>query len=150
MLPTHVRRPGRLNFDTPFEGLNDEFNRVIRSYFGAPADTGNGAVTGAYPVDIHEDNERIYVDAEVPGFTREEITVTLEDGLLSIVAQRKPAEAPKGQPHLNERRYTRVARAFTLPNTVDESRVEAKLADGVLHLTLHKREEVKARKIEVK
>jgi HSP20 family protein len=52
--------------------------------------------------------------------------------------------------HLRERRYSRVARRFTLPDSVDDQKVDAKLSDGVLHLTLHKKAEVSPRKIEVK
>jgi len=73
----------------------------------------------------------------------------LENGVLTIAAERGPAEA-KGEQHLSERRYTRVSRSFMLPKTIDENKVDAKLADGVLSLTLHKRDEVKPRQIEVK
>jgi len=107
-------------------------------------------VYGAYPVDIHEDDNHIYVEAEMPGFKRDEIEVTLEKGLLTISADRKESKQEGRTTHLAQRRYTRISRRFSLPNTVDEAKVDAALADGVLKLTLTKREEVRPRKIEVK
>ncbi len=144
MLPT--RRTASTFWRDPFESLHRDFDRMLSRHLNA--DGGEEALVGAYPVDIREDENNLYVDAEVPGFKRDEINVTLENGILSIQAERQPEQA-EGSRHLNERRYTRVARSFTLPNTVDESNVDAKLADGVLKLTLQKKEEVKPRRIEV-
>jgi HSP20 family protein len=145
MLPTQVRRSGRYNPE-----VDDFFNGMLRRWWGEGGDGGAAGTTGVYPVDVREDQDHIYVDAELPGFKREEIEVTLENGMLHIAAERRPQPNQKGEPHLQERRFTRVARSFTLPNTLDEGKVDAKLEDGVLHLTLHKREEVKPRRIEVK
>ncbi len=144
MLPTQVRRAGRT--DTPIDFLQDEFNRMLSRWWSEGSERGT---TGIYPVDIREDDDHIYVEAELPGFKREEVDVTLENGMLHILAHRKEEEK-KGEAHVAERRFVRVARSFTLPNTVDETKVDAKLTDGVLYLTLNKREEVKPRKIEVK
>ena len=104
---------------------------------------------GQDPVDVREEEGTLIVDAEVPGFKRDEIEVSIENGMLHIVAERKPEEH-KGTRHLTERRYTRVERAFTLPAEVDESKVQAKLDNGVLHLEMPEVEEKKARRIEVK
>ncbi len=152
MLPT-VRRSVRNIWEDPFELMQREVDRMFgRGGVAAPSAAGEQQLVGAYPVDIREDNESIYVDAEVPGFKREEIQVTLEDGMLSIAAQRKSEESDgkRGARHLHERRFTRVERSFSLPNSVEPSKVEATLSDGVLHLKLQKREEVKPHRIEVK
>ncbi len=143
MLPITIRRGYRT--ESPLDNLQDEFNRTLSRWWS----DGDRSVTGIYPVDIREDNDHIYVEAELPGFKKEDVEITLENGLLHIVAQRK-VEEKKGESHLAERRFTRVARSFTLPNTVDDTKVDARLDSGVLHLTLNKREEVKPRKIEVK
>ena len=141
MIPATRRR----TFD-PFDLIGREFDRALR---GINGDDENRLVTAAYPVDIHEDDDHLYVEAEMPGFSRDEIDVTLEKGVLTLAGERK-VEPREGESHLNERRYTRVHRRFTLPETVDENDVDARLEDGVLRLTLSKREEVKPRKIEVK
>ena len=145
MLAVIARRNGLSSMDSLWDSFHRDFGRAFNQYSGNP---GDQMITGAYPVDIHEDDEHIYVDAELPGFKKNEIDVTLENGVLAIEAQRK-AEETKGQRHLTERRFTRVARRFTVPNTVDENTVDAKLLDGVLHLALNKREEVKPRRITV-
>jgi HSP20 family protein len=146
MLPT-TRRNVRNIWADPFDSLHREFDRAL-SRMVSDQENG-GPATAHYPVDIHEDEDNITVEAEMPGFSKDEIDVTLENGVLTIQAERKVAES-KGSRHLNERRFTRVARSFSLPNSVDESDVDASLTDGVLTLTLKKREEVKPRRIEVK
>ena len=145
MLPILCRRRTNV-WDDPFEALHHEVDRVFNGYL-TPAPTAAEAV-GRYPVDIREDDNSIYVDAEVPGFKKDEIDVTLEKGVLSISAERK-TEPADGQTHLTERRFTRIQRSFTLPTGVDEGKVAAKLDNGVLHLKLNKRQEVKPRRIEV-
>jgi HSP20 family protein len=145
MLPT-VRRENRAL--TPFDLLDEDFGRMLRRWWG----DAEPATFGTYPVDIHEDDAHIYIDADLPGFSKDEVDITLENGVLTIAAERKQEqqEGKKGQTHLRERLVTRVARRFSIPNAVDEQKVQAELRDGVLHLTLNKREEVKPRKIEVK
>jgi len=147
MLPT--RRPYSATWSDPFENLHREFDRMLgRLVPAGEADGGEGPAV-SYPVNIDEDADNVYVEAEMPGFTKGDVDVTLENGVLTITGERK-AEEPKGERHLHERRYTRLQRSFTLPQTVDESNVDAKLENGVLKLTLQKREESKPRKIQVK
>ena len=102
-----------------------------------------------YPVDIREDENNLYIDAEMPGFKKDQVEITMENGVLGITAERTDEEA-KGEQHLQERRVTRYARRFSLPTQIDENKIEARMEDGVLKLTLAKREEVKPRKITVK
>jgi HSP20 family protein len=146
MFPTLRRSSVRSIWDDPMEMTRD-LDRMLTRLWG----DGNAATEGLghYPVDVHEDDGHIYVEAELPGFKKEEINVTLEGGVLTIAAERK-VEETKGVRHLSERRFTRVQRSFTLPTTVDPSKVEATFTDGVLKLTLDKQETVKPRRIEVK
>lgn len=141
----------------PFDLIGQEFNRLGRWFENGGSET---MLTGVYPVDIREDDNHIYVEAEMPGFKKDEVNITLEDGVLSISAERKPdktqsntgngGQSNKRTDHLTERRFVRIQRSFTLPNRVDEGAVEAKMDNGVLYITLNKREEVKPRRIEVK
>lgn len=142
MLPTIIHRTG---LGRPVSLLN-ELDRL----FGSNCDESSDCctTTGAYPVDIHEDDEAVYVEAELPGFQKNEVDVSVEKGVLRITAERKTEEI-KGKPQLSERRYTHVARAFTLSPDVDEDKVEAKLDHGVLSLKFSKRHEVKPRRITV-
>ena len=143
-LPTRVAR----GFVDPFENLTREFD-VLNRIFNSGQ--GNGARLAPYGVDIREDGDSLVVEAELPGFKKEEVDITLENQTLTISAEKKEEhrEEKKGDYLLNERRYSRFLRSFTLPPTVDEKTVNAKLEDGVLTVSLNKREESKPRKITV-
>ncbi|MBN2292221.1 MAG: Hsp20/alpha crystallin family protein [Pirellulales bacterium] len=138
-----IFRPGAV---TRWNEPADIFDRMMQRMFqDMPAEmTGDG-----YPVDISEEDDHILVDAELPGFKKDEINVSINDDLLSIEAERS-SETPKGRSHLQERRYNRVQRMFRLPSTVDTGSIEAKLEGGVLHMEMKKAENAHTRKIEVK
>ena len=150
-LPTRVQRSGQTD---PFESAQREFDTMLNRWFGG-GESGNGGSTGylaPYAVDVREDADHIYVEAELPGFKKDEVDITLENQTLTISAERKSEEkkqGDKGELLLHERRYSRFLRSFTLPPTVDEQSVNAKLTDGLLTITLNKREETKPRKVTV-
>jgi len=151
-LPTRVQR-GQID---PVDQVNREFEGFFNRMLGRDIDGGQFA---PYGVDVREDADHIYVEAELPGFRKEDVDITLENQTLTIAAQRTgqtgnggsggQRQQHSGQMLLNERRYTRFLRSFTLPPTVDEQNVDAKLQDGVLTITLNKREESKPRKVQV-
>ena len=148
-LPTRVNR----GFVDPMDLISREFDGVLNRFF---TDGGNGGGNRSnwmapYGVDIREDQDHLYVEADLPGFKKDEVDITLENQTLTIAAEHRPEamEEKKGDWLLNERRYARFLRSFTLPPTVDDQKVDAKLADGVLRITLNKREETKPRKIQV-
>ncbi|MEX0653902.1 MAG: Hsp20/alpha crystallin family protein [Phycisphaeraceae bacterium] len=144
MLPTTTRR-----MDAPFDMLQREIDRAFDRVWGGAGDAGYA--TASYPVDIREDDNNVIVEAELPGFKKEEIDVTMEQGVLTINAHREEKkDEEKGERYLHERRFSRVSRSFRLPTPVDEGKVDCKLNEGVLTIHLPKREEVKPRKIEVK
>lgn len=142
-LPARVMR----TYD-PLEAVQREFDGLLNRFIGSREMEGYLA---PYAVDIHEDADHIYVEAELPGYKREEIDITLENQTLTIQAERSEDTKKKerGQALLRERRYSRFLRAFSLPPTVNEQKVDAKLADGVLTITLDKREGAKPKKIAV-
>jgi HSP20 family protein len=132
----------------PFEAAQREFDTVLGRFFRGEGDGGNR--WAPYAVDVREDNDHIYVDVELPGFKKEEVDITLENQTLTICAHRQEKkQEQEGNYLLNERRYNRFERSFTLPPTVDEKKVDAKLNDGMLSIMLNKREESKPRKISV-
>ena len=145
MLPA-PRRPAGVPslWEDPFASVEERLNRFMGRFWD-----DRGESLAAYPVDIHEDNYNIYVEAELPGFKKEEIDVNYEGGVLTVTAERKPAVREGSQPHVSERRFTRVQRRFTLPTTVDEGNVTARLEDGVLFIALKKREETQRKKIDI-
>lgn len=148
-LPTRVSRS--MQAMDPFEAAQREFDSMLGRFLGG-RETDGGRGLAPYCVDVREDADHIYVDAELPGFVKEDIDVTLENQTLTITAQRsqeKQEQGKQGEYLLKERRYNQFARSFTLPPTVDERTVDAKLHDGLLTITLNKKEETKPRKIQV-
>src|SRR5262245_4201167 len=143
-LPTRVVRALS---ELPFEATGREFDALVNRLFNGREATG----FAPYAVDVREDSDHIYVEADLPGFNKNEVDITLEKSTLTISAEHKAESKSEktGEYLLNERRYTRFLRSFTLPPTVDENSVQANLTDGVLKVTLNKREETKPRKIKV-
>ena len=141
---TIQRRRGWEDITSPFERA---YEHLVRKWAGeAPEES---ELLGAYPVDLAERENEILVEAELPGFKREEISVTVEETILRIVASRKPVQEEGLTEHIRERRYTRVDRVFDLPTAIDADRAEARLEDGVLYLRLPKPSESKATRIDV-
>ncbi len=153
-LPTRVARG---QYQDPFEAAQREFDSLLGRFFSGREATGDSgsavaAYLAPYGVDVREDQDHIYVEAELPGFSKEDVDITLENQTLTISAERKADReetARKGEYLLRERRYSRFQRSFTLPPTVNDQSVNAKLENGVLTITLNKREETKPRKIQV-
>jgi HSP20 family protein len=130
-----------------------EFDSVLSRLFGNRYGGDGGNYLAPYGVDVREDADHIYVEAELPGFKKEEVDINLENQTLTISAEHKESKEQKSTDKaewlLRERRYSRFQRSFTLPPTVDANSVQAKLNEGILMVTLNKREETKPRKISV-
>ena len=102
------------------------------------------------PVDIFEDGQAVTLWADLPGVTKDKLDVRVHDGNLSIEAEAVvPTPANLRLQHA-EVREPRFARTFTLSPDFDTSKIEASLQDGVLKLTIPRREEARPRRIEVK
>jgi HSP20 family protein len=122
-------------------------NQMFSSVFGTePADR-----PWAPAVDIYETPEHdVVLKAELPGMKREDIKVTVEHNRLSIEGERKLSGAvARDQYHRVESSYGTFRRSFTLPASVDASRVQAAHEDGVLTITVPQRPEAKPRQITV-
>src|SRR6478609_5850686 len=112
--------------NSPMDVLDREFNRMLGRFWGAGAEVPS--TLAPYAVDVHEDGDHFYVEAELPGFGKDDVEITLEDGVLTIHAERKfenKTGAEKGgkTPLHIERRWTRFERSFTLPTAVNENAV---------------------------
>ena len=102
-------------------------------------------------VDIFEDaNQEIVLRAELPGLSKEDIDVRVENNTLTLKGERKhESEVKQEQYHRIERTFGSFSRTFTLPPTVDANRINAEYRNGVLTVTLPLREEAKPRQIQV-
>ena len=102
-------------------------------------------------VDIFEKDDDLVVRAEVPGIPRDAIDVKVENNTLIITGERhRDPEEKETQAYRRERSFGSFVRSFTLPKTVDASRITATYTDGVLGITIPKAEEAKPRSIEIK
>ncbi|NMT62811.1 Hsp20/alpha crystallin family protein [Marinobacter orientalis] len=101
-------------------------------------------------VDIKETPEAFNIEAELPGMSKDDVKVTVQDGVLSIQGERKHEEETDDKKHHRvERFYGSFLRRFTLPENVDEDSIRANFKDGVLSLTLTKVEPAEPKAIEV-
>jgi HSP20 family protein len=139
----------------PFRELEDMTERLNR-VFARPAVRAGGkealAVADWIPtVDISESDAEYLIKAELPEVKKENVKVTVEDGVLTLQGERRQEKEEKGRKyHRVERSYGSFVRSFTLPESVDEGAVKAEYKDGVLNLHLPKTEKVKPKAIDVK
>jgi HSP20 family protein len=133
-------------------GMQDRMNRLFGEMYGRRGDD-DLLSRGAWmpPVDIYQNNnQELVLKVEIPGLTREEIDLRVENNTLTIRGERKrEAEVNEEQYHRVERSYGGFSRSFSLPNTVDTEKVRADYQNGVLTVTLPTREEAKPRQIQV-
>lgn len=132
-------------------GLQDEMTRLFTGVM--PAQFNREEMThGAWApnVDIYEDKERLFLEAELPGMNREDFEISVENNVLTLRGERKFEKKTEGDNyHRVERSYGSFTRSFTLPQTVTAEGATADFENGVLRVSLPKREETKARKIEI-
>lgn len=101
-------------------------------------------------VDIRETNDAYEISAELPGMSKDQVEITLENQTLTLKGARVFEDmGDRAAYHRVEREYGSFSRSFGLPNRVDASKVRAEFKNGVLHLTVPKLEEAKPRRIEI-
>ncbi len=128
--------------NNPRHGV-DSFQQLVEDMFGrSPFPAFSDEKFNMPATDISENENEYSISAELPGIRKEDINVSLHDGVLSIEAVSKSEHEEKGDKQLrSERRYGKFVRRFTLNDVVDESSVQAKFEDGVLKLTIQKTQE---------
>jgi HSP20 family protein len=121
--------------------VRDEMNRVFNEFFGRGGQDEGAWASGAWspPVDIYETDEALIMKAELPGFTKDDISIELKENTLIMRGERKRQdEVKEGNYHRMERVYGAFQRSFLLPTTVEQDKVKASYKDGVLELHLPK------------
>jgi len=140
----------------PFRDLRAierEFDRCFREAFSSVLGEREGELSTrpwAPAVDIYETDTSIVLKAELPGVEPKDVVVRVEDNTLYLKGERKFAKETKEENyHRVERSYGSFARSFALPNSIDADKVAAEYKDGLLTLTLPKREEAKPKTIKI-
>jgi HSP20 family protein len=137
----------------PLRQLRDEVDRLFTSVMANPAINGASpfVASRAFPaVNIWEDSDQIYLEAEIPGVSDDSLDISVAGDELTIKGERAQSLPEEGAFHRRERSTGSFARLVRLPSEVAADRVQAALNDGVLLLTMPKAEAAKPRKIKVK
>ena len=144
----------------PFSALRAEMDSLFDSFIGGlPAFSGMFGSSGGRGfaltphMDVTETDKEIVVEAELPGIDEKDVSLSLQDGVLTIRGEKKhEVDEEKENYRMMERRYGSFQRSVRLPDTVDEDKVEATFNNGVLRVSLPKRPEAigKQRKIPIK
>ncbi len=137
----------------PWREIEDMFDRYDRAV-GWPKSRGQELIaTGDWSprVDIVENDNEFVIKAEIPDVKKEDVKVSVDNGVLTIKGERKQEKEENGKKfHRVERYYGSFTRSFTLPENVEESKVKATFKDGMLNLQVPKAEKAKPKAIEVK
>ena len=128
-----------------------DFDRIFREAFSPQfGDTELSTRAWAPAVDIYETDNDIVLKAELPGVDPKDVEVRVEDNTLYLKGVRNYEKEVKEQNyHRIERSYGSFARSFSLPNSIDAEKVKAEYKDGLLTLTMPKREEAKPKTIKI-
>jgi HSP20 family protein len=136
----------------PFRGgttLQDQMNRLFNEAFERTSDEAN-LTAWAPAVDIYETEHELVVKADIPEIKPEELDIRVENNILTIRGERKFEEKVSENNYLRvERSYGSFSRSFSLANTVDAEAIKADYMNGVLTLSIPKREEAKPKQIKV-
>lgn len=140
----------------PLEEMQSEMNRLrgeMDRLFGRLGGSSRRmfSPTGYPAVNIWEDDDHLYVEAELPGMELSDLEIYVNRGnVLTLSGERKEPSQENGTWHRRERGFGKFSRLIELPNPVDADRVEAHFKQGVLTIRLPKEEHAKPRRIEVK
>ena len=137
----------------PFSEMDDMFDRYTKAVGWPRRGSQELMATGDWAprVDISETDNEFIIKAEIPEVSKEDLKVTVDNNVLTIRGERKQEKEEKDKKfHRVERYYGTFARSFTLPENVEQAKIEASFKDGMLNLRLPKTGEVRAKEIEVK
>src|ERR1700760_2417078 len=138
---------------TAFRGqgsLQDQINRLFNDAFERTSTQDSNLTTWAPAVDIHENEHQLVVNADLPGVEAKALDIRIENNILTIRGERRFEKKVNEDNYLRvERAYGSFSRSFSLSNTVNPDGIKADYQNGVLSLTVPKREEAKPKQIKV-
>lgn len=149
LVPWRPRETG-LDVFEDFGEFQKEMNRLFNLTLHRPGKKVNGGALWAPAVDIIDEKDHIRVRADLPGMKKEEIEVSVNNDTLTIRGEKREEKEIKEKDYVrSERYYGAFHRSFTLPAGVDPQKVNAGYKDGVLEITLTKREDARPKEIKV-
>jgi HSP20 family protein len=140
-----TKRTNRPSWFKPF--WNDDLDFFDRLW---PDFSGHYGADWAPKVDFFEKDGNYHLTAEVPGMSKDDMSVSIHEGLVTVSGKRESSKEEKeGNYYMKESQYGSFSRSFRLPGEVDEEKVDATYKDGVLSVVMPKKEDSKTKKIEV-
>jgi HSP20 family protein len=140
---------GLTGFDR-WSNLRDELDSLFELPFWSNFQRQTQLFSGWSPaLDIYQNNDNVVARIELPGMRKEDIEISLHDGMLTISGERKAQSAEGDKPERTERYVGKFRRSVSLPTQVDAAKVTANYRDGILTITLPKAEEAKPKQIQV-
>ena len=142
----------RTNGNTPARYVSRDPFQVARDLLSWDPFFGNRQVSAFVPAfEVKETNDAFILHGDIPGVAEADLDIAVHNNVLTVSGTRQAEERKEGEGFaLYERQYGSFSRSFSLPDTADGERIEAKLDAGVLTLTIWKRAEAKPRKIALK
>ncbi|MFQ5571092.1 MAG: Hsp20/alpha crystallin family protein [Rhodothermales bacterium] len=130
--------------------MQREIDRLFESFFPMHSLNQDESAVWTPRVDLSETDDAYFIHLDLPGLNKENVEINFHDGTLSISGERRTEESEEGCTFVRvERSYGSFYRAFTLPQTVDGTNIEAAFENGVLDIRVPKAEESKPRRIEI-
>ena len=152
LAPIHGFR--RMLSGDPFSEMFDlqrSINHLFENRISPTSEEQVGLSTWTPAVDVYEDEKSFVIKAEIPGVSKSDVKVNLNENVLSITGERKfENEEKRENYHRVERRYGQFYRSFTLPPNVNAAEIAGEFKDGILRVTLPKKEEAQPKQIDVK
>ena len=142
----------RTQMPVPMLSLGRELDRFMDETFGRLSPNGGALPTSWTPaMDVSEDEQGLLLELEIPGLAPEAVEVTTDQGLLTIKGEKSATRQREGvRPLVTERTHGRFVRTLQLPQGVDESKVEAEFANGLLRIRVPRAALPQARKVEIR
>lgn len=134
-----------------FESMTRRFNDFLKDFDDSSYFMNNQTRSFWPMVDIKEEEKNIFVTAEIPGMSKDDIKITVNDeNILTIKGEKKREETEKEESFVKlERCYGSFARSFMLPEVIKKDKIKANYKDGVLSIELEKVEPKKPKEIEI-
>jgi len=132
------------------DSFRREMDRMFDNFFGRETDVGEFSSAWHPSVDIKETKDDFVLMAEIPGMSKDDIKINISENTLTIKGEKKEEKKEDDHNyHRVERRYGTFQRSFTLPTQIQGNKVKAAYKDGVLTITMPKKEEVKPKEIPI-
>lgn len=131
--------------------LQDEMNRLFDDFFARPLARPEWTEGVWSPsVDLSETKDNVVIKAEIPGMTKDDVKISIQDNVITLKGEKKQEKEEKdANYHRIERSYGSFCRSFTLPTAIKANKIKATYKDGILNVTLPKTEEVKPKEITI-